>query len=169
MDSKSISEAAQSGGGITGADWAAFSTSIWRALQALQTGGSPQAGGAWNAGDAVSINGNLELRQLPSGRGQHLTAGDYNNDDEILETVQEVQINTSSFIGAIRHGRRHVQPDQQEWNHGWHGSGYGVFLAELSKRQRLFQIIRAPKLITKPPEPLGPGIPNPASQVPYLR
>ncbi|MGC2556522.1 MAG: carboxypeptidase-like regulatory domain-containing protein, partial [Candidatus Sulfotelmatobacter sp.] len=96
MTAESISELPQSGGGITGADWAAFNIYLPGA-GGTTNGRTSQAGGAWNAGDAVSINGNLPNfgNFLQDGTSTLLPAS-YNNDDEILETVQEVQINTSS-------------------------------------------------------------------------
>ncbi len=97
MDSKTMTELPQSGGGITGADWAAFNIYLPGAGGTTK-GRISQAGGAWNAGDAVSINGNLPNfgNFLQDGASTILPAS-YNNDDEIFETVSEVQINTSSF------------------------------------------------------------------------
>ncbi len=80
MQFKTMAELPQSGGGITGADWAAFKITC-RALQALQTGG-PRSPGARNAGDAVSINGNLPNfgNFLQDGASTLLPAKAYNSD-----------------------------------------------------------------------------------------
>ena len=62
------------------------------------TGRDVHVPSVWNAGDAVSINGNLPNFDnfLQDGASTILPAS-YNNDDEIFETIQEVQVNTSSF------------------------------------------------------------------------
>jgi len=93
---QSISEL-PSRGGIT-AQTGLLSTSIWRAFRHYKRGVS-QAGGAWNAGERFSINGNLPNFGNFLQDGQHLTAGELQQRRQILETVQEVQINTL-LLGA---------------------------------------------------------------------
>src|SRR5580658_5501211 len=58
LDSKALIELPQYGGGITGADWASFNIYLPGA-GGTTNGRVSLASGAWNAGDAVSINGNL--------------------------------------------------------------------------------------------------------------
>jgi len=152
MDSKSISELPQSGGGITGADWAAFN--IYLAGASGTTNGRvSQAGGAWNAGDAVSINGNLPNfgNFLQDGASTLLPAS-YNNDDEILETVQEVQINTSSFSAQYGMGGVMFNQISKSGTNGWHGSGYEFFSQNFLNANGYFNN-QAPKLITNPLNP----------------
>ncbi|MGA2019050.1 MAG: carboxypeptidase-like regulatory domain-containing protein [Candidatus Sulfotelmatobacter sp.] len=168
MESKTMSELPQSGGGITGADWASFN--IYLAGAGGTTNGRvSQAGGAWNAGDAVSINGNLPNfgNFLQDGASTLLPAS-YNNDDEIFETVQEVQINTSSFSAQYGMGGVMFNQISKSGTNSWHGSGYEFFSQNFLNANSYFND-QAPKLETNPLNPSGPEIPNPASQVPYLR
>jgi hypothetical protein len=168
MDSKTMSELPQSGGGITGADWAAFNIYLPGA-GGTTNGRVSQSGGAWNAGDAVSINGNLPNfgNFLQDGASTLLPAS-YNNDDEIFETVQEVQINTSSFSAQYGMGGVMFNQISKSGTNGWHGSGYEYFSQNFLNANGYFNN-QAPKFETNPLNPTGPQIPNPASQVPYLR
>ena len=168
MDAKTMTELPQSGGGITGADWAAFNIYLAGASGTTQ-GRTSQAGGAWNAGDAVSINGNLPNfgNFLQDGASTLLPAS-YNNDDEIFETVQEVQINTSSFSAQYGMGGVMFNQISKSGTNGWHGSGYEFFSQNFLNANGYFND-QAPKLKVNPLNPTGPEIPNPASQVPYLR
>ncbi|MGH9431159.1 MAG: carboxypeptidase regulatory-like domain-containing protein, partial [Terriglobia bacterium] len=92
-----IEELPQLGAGITGNDWANFNIYLPGAAGTTD-GRMSLGGGAWNAGDAVSINGNLPNFDnfLQDGASTILPAS-YNNDDAVFETIQEVQVNTSSF------------------------------------------------------------------------
>jgi hypothetical protein len=168
MDSKTMSELPQAGGGITGADWAAFNIYLAGASGTTQ-GRNSLGGGAWNAGDAVSINGNLPNfgNFLQDGASTLLPAS-YNNDDEIFETVQEVQVNTSSFSAQYGMGGVMFNQISKSGTNGWHGSGYEFFSQNFLNANGYFNN-QAPKLMTNPLNPTGPEIPNPASQVPYLR
>src|SRR5271170_588140 len=168
MDFKSISQLPQSGGGITGADWAAFNIYLAGASGATQ-GRTSQAGGAWNAGDAVSINGNLPNfgNFLQDGATTTLPAS-YNNDDAVLETVQEVQINTSSFSAQYGMGGVMFNQITKSGTNAWHGSGYEFFSQNFLNANSYFNN-QAPKLTTNNLDPSGPLIPNIAAQVPYLR
>src|SRR5579864_4922798 len=58
MESKTIEELPQMGAGITGADWASFNIYLPGA-GGTTAGRNAMGDGAWNAGDAVSVNGNL--------------------------------------------------------------------------------------------------------------
>lgn len=168
MDFKTISELPQSGGGITGADWASFN--IYLAGAGGTTNGRvSQAGGAWNAGDAVSINGNLPNfgNFLQDGASTTLPAS-YNNDDEVFETVQEVQINTSSFSAQYGMGGVLFNQISKSGTNSWHGSGYEFFSQSFLNANNYFNE-QAPKLVPNPLNPTGPEIPNTAAQVPYLR
>jgi len=168
MDFKTISELPQSGGGITGADWASFNIYLPGA-GGTTNGRTSQAGGAWNAGDAVSINGNLPNfgNFLQDGASTLLPAS-YNNDDEIFETIQEVQINTSSFTAQYGMGGVMFNQISKSGTNGWHGSGYEFFSQNFLNANTYFGD-QQPKLTTNNLNPTGPLIPNPAAQVPYLR
>jgi len=165
MDSKTMTELPQSGGGITGADWASFNIYLPGA-GGTTNGRVSQAGGAWNAGDAVSINGNLPNfgNFLQDGASTLLPAS-YNNDDEIFETVQEVQVNTSSFSAQYGMGGVMFNQISKGGTNSWHGSGYEFFSQNFLNANNYFSSA-APKTITTP---TGSQIPNPAAQVPYLR
>ena len=168
MTAKTMTELPQSGGGITGADWAAFNIYLPGA-GGTTNGRVSQAGGAWNAGDAVSINGNLPNfgNFLQDGASTLLPAS-YNNDDEIFETVQEVQINTSSFSAQYGMGGVMFNQISKSGTNGWHGSGYEYFSQNFLNANSYFND-QQPKTVTNPLNPSGPEIPNIASQVPYLR
>src|SRR5580693_1164086 len=168
MDAKTMTELPQSGGGITGADWAAFNIYLPGA-GGTTNGRVSQAGGAWNAGDAVSINGNLPNfgNFLQDGASTLLPAS-YNNDDEIFETIQEVQINTSSFSAQYGMGGVMFNQISKSGTNGWHGSGYEFFSQNFLNANTYFGD-QQPKLTTNNLNPTGPLIPNPAAQVPYLR
>src|SRR6202453_1030803 len=168
MDFKTISELPQSGGGITGADWASFNIYLPGA-GGTTNGRVSQAGGSWNAGDAVSINGNLPNfgNFLQDGASTLLPAS-YNNDDEIFETIQEVQINTSSFSAQYGMGGVMFNQITKSGTNGWHGSGY-EFFSQIFLNANTYFGDQQPKLTTNNLNPTGPLIPNPAAQVPYLR
>jgi hypothetical protein len=168
MDFKTISELPQSGGGITGADWASFNIYLPGA-GGTTNGRVSQAGGAWNAGDAVSINGNLPNfgNFLQDGASTLLPAS-YNNDDMIFEAVQEVQINTSSFSAQYGMGGVMFNQISKSGTNGWHGSGYEFFSQSFLNANTYFGD-QQPKFTTNNLNPTGPLIPNPAAQVPYLR
>ena len=168
FDSKTMLELPQSGGGITGADWAAFNIYLPGA-GGTTNGRVSQAGGAWNAGDAVSINGNLPNfgNFLQDGASTLLPAS-YNNDDEIFETVSEVQVNTSSFSAQYGMGGVVFNQISKSGTDAFHGSAYEYFSNDALNANGFFNKL-APKFITNPLNPSGPEIPNPAHQVPYLR
>ncbi|MGO9165389.1 MAG: carboxypeptidase regulatory-like domain-containing protein [Candidatus Sulfotelmatobacter sp.] len=165
MEFKTISELPQSGGGITGEDWAAFNIYLPGA-GGTTNGRTSQAGGAWNAGDAVSINGNLPNfgNFLQDGASTLLPAS-YNNDDEIFESIQEVQVNTSSFSAQYGMGGVMFNQISKSGTNAWHGSGYEFFSQNFLNANNYFNSTQAPTITT----PSGQVIPNPAAQVPYLR
>ncbi|HLY62418.1 MAG TPA: carboxypeptidase-like regulatory domain-containing protein [Terriglobia bacterium] len=168
MESKTIEELPQSGGGITGADWAAFNIYLPGA-GGTTNGRVSQAGGAWNAGDAVSINGNLPNFDnfLQDGASTILPAS-YNNDDAIFETVAEVQVNTSSFSAQYGMGGVVFNQISKGGTNRFHGSAYEYFSNDALNAAGYFAN-QAPLLKINPLNPNGPEIPNPAHGVPYLR
>ena len=168
LNSKNMVELPQAGGGITGADWAAFNIYLPGA-GGTTNGRTSLGGGAWNAGDAVSINGNLPNfgNFLQDGASTLLPAS-YNNDDEILETISEVQVNTSSFSAQYGMGGVVFNQISKSGTNGFHGSAYEYFSNDALNADGYFNK-QAPALKTNPLDPTGPEIPNPAHQVPYLR
>jgi hypothetical protein len=168
MESKTISELPQAGGGITGADWAAFNIYLPGAGGTTQ-GRNSMGSGAWNAGDAVSINGNLPNFDnfLQDGASTILPAS-YNNDDEIFETVAEVQINTSSFSAQYGMGGVVFNQISKGGTNGFHGSAYEFFSNNALNAAGYFNNQQS-VMRTNPLNPTGPQIPNPGHQVPYLR
>ncbi len=168
MDFKTISELPQSGGGITGEDWASFNIYLPGA-GGTTNGRTSQAGGAWNAGDAASIDGNLPNfgNFLQDGASTTLPAS-YNNDDEVFETIQEVQVNTNSFSAQYGMGGVMFNQISKSGSNSWHGSGYEFFSQNFLNANSYFNN-QAPKFVTNPLNPTGPEIPNTAAQVPYLR
>ncbi len=168
FESEKLIDLPQVGGGITGADWAAFN--IYLPGAGGTTNGRNSLGqGAWNAGDAVSINGNLPnfSNFLQDGASTILPAS-YNNDDEILETIAEVQVNTSSFSAQYGMGGVVFNQISKGGTNEYHGSGYEYFSNNFLNAKGYFNG-QAPPLITNPLNPTGPEISNPAYQVPYLR
>jgi hypothetical protein len=168
MEFKTMAELPQSGGGITGEDWASLNIYLPGA-SGTTNGRTSQAGGAWNAGDAASINGNLPNfgNFLQDGASTTLPAS-ANNDDEIFESIQEVQVNTSSFSAQYGMGGVMFNQISKSGTNGWHGSGYEFFSQSFLNANTYFNN-QQPKLITNNLNPTGPLIPNPAAQVPYLR
>jgi hypothetical protein len=168
FDSKTLDELPQFGSGITGADWASFNIYLPGA-GGTTNGRVSQAGGAWNAGDAVSINGNLPNfgNFLQDGASTVLPAS-YNNDDEILETISEVQINTNSFSAQYGMGGVVFNQISKSGTNDFHGSAYEYFSNTVLNAKGYFNG-QAPPLETNPLNPSGPEIANPAYAVPYLR
>ncbi|HTU33616.1 MAG TPA: TonB-dependent receptor [Candidatus Acidoferrum sp.] len=165
FDSRTLTELPQEGGGITGADWAAFNIYLPGAGAATE-GRVSLGGGAWNAGDAVSINGNLPNfgNFLQDGASTLLPAS-YNNDDEILDTISEVQVNTSSFSAQYGMGGVVFNQISKGGTDAFHGSAYEYFGNDALNADGYFNK-QAPAFITSP---TGSQIPNPAHGVPYLR
>ena len=156
MDFKTISELPQSGGGITGEDWASFNIYLPGA-GGTTNGRTSQAGGAWNAGDAASIDGNLPNfgNFLQDGASTTLPAS-YNNDDEVFETIQEVQVNTNSFSAQYGMGGVMFNQISKSGSNSWHGSGYEFFSQNFLNANSYFND-QQPKFDNKPPEPHGSG------------
>lgn len=168
MVSSDIAKLPQLGAGITGNDWANFNVYLPGAGGTTQ-GRNAMGRGAWDAGDAVSINGNLPNfgNFLQDGASTILPAS-YNNDDAIFSTIQEVQINTSSF--SAQYGMGGVLFDQitKSGTNAWHGSLY-EFLQNNGLNAAGYFNNQAPLTKVNPLNPSGPEIPNPAHAVPYLR
>jgi Carboxypeptidase regulatory-like domain len=168
MVGSQIQQLPQLGAGITGNDWANFNIYLPGAGGTTQ-GRNSLGGGAWNAGDAASINGNLPNFDnfLQDGASTILPAS-YNNDDEIFETISEVQVNTSSFSAEYGMGGVVFNQISKGGTNTWHGSAYEYLQNDALNAAGYFNN-QAPVKITNALNPTGPEIPNPAHAVPYLR
>lgn len=154
----------QLGAGITGNDWSNFAIYLPGASGATQ-GIAWLGGGAWNAGEAVSINGVLANygNFLLNGASTTLDAAS-NNDDAIFETIQEVQVNTSSFSAQYGMGGVVFNQITKSGTNTWHGSLYDYTQNTALNAAGYFNN-QAPLMITNPLNPTGPEIPNSAHAV----
>src|ERR1700751_3758765 len=124
MESKTIGELPQIGAGITGNDWANFNVLLPGAT-GTATAPSSEGSGAYNAGDAVSINGNLPnyANYLQDGGVVQLPVSN-NVDNTLFEAVQEVQITTSSCSAQYRIGGSVANQITKSGTNSFHGSAY---------------------------------------------
>jgi Carboxypeptidase regulatory-like domain len=127
FEAKTIGELPQIGAGITGNDWANFNILLPGAA------GSPtqpmsEGSGAYNAGDAVSINGNLPnyANYLQDGGVVQLPVSN-NVDNTLFSALQEVQITTSSFSAQYGIGGAVFNQITKSGNNTFHGSAYEYF------------------------------------------
>jgi len=127
LESKTISQLPQIGAGITGNDWANFNILLPGAGSSA-TQPSSEGSGAYNAGDAVSINGNLPnyANYLQDGGVVQLPVSN-NVDNTLFEAVQEVQITTSSFSAEYGIGGAVFNQITKSGTNGFHGSAYEYF------------------------------------------
>jgi hypothetical protein len=168
MVATTMDELPQLGAGITGNDWANFNIYLPGAGSTTQ-GRNAMGRGAWDAGDAVSINGNLPnfANFLQDGASTILPCS-YNNDDEIFETISEVQINTSSFSAQYGMGGIVFNQISKSGSNTFHGSAYDYTQNDAFNAAGYFNN-QAAVMKVNPLNPTGPEISNPAHQVPYLR
>ncbi len=124
LDAKTIQELPQIGAGITGNDWANFNILLPGAGSA-PTQPVSEGSGAYNAGDAISINGNLPnyANYLQDGGVVQLPVSN-NVDNTVFEAVQEVQITTSSFSAEYGIGGAVFNQITKSGSNGFHGSAY---------------------------------------------
>ena len=124
FEAKTINALPQIGAGITGNDWANFNIFLPGASSAPSQPQS-EGSGAYNAGDAVSINGNLPnyANYLQDGGVVQLPVSN-NVDNTLFEAVQEVQITTSSFSAEYGIGGAVFNQITKGGTNAWHGSAY---------------------------------------------
>src|SRR5215469_1926475 len=124
LEAKTIGELPQIGAGITGNDWANFNIFLPGASSAPSQPVS-EGSGAYNAGDAVSINRNLPnyANYLQDGGVVQLPVSN-NVDNTLFEAVQEVQVTTSSFSAEYGIGGAVFNQITKGGTNTWHGSGY---------------------------------------------
>jgi hypothetical protein len=94
-------------------------------LAALLEGWVSLGARTWNAEDAASINGKLAnfANFLQDGTSTILPAS-YNNDNEIFETIAEVQVNSFSFSGEYGMGGVVFNQISECGINTWRGSAY---------------------------------------------
>jgi hypothetical protein len=124
FEAKTINELPQIGSGITGNDWANFNIFLPGASSS-PTAPMSEGSGAYNAGDAVSINGNLPnyANYLQDGGVVQLPVSN-NVDNTLFEAVSEVQITTSSFSAEYGIGGAVFNQITKGGTNAFHGSGY---------------------------------------------
>jgi Carboxypeptidase regulatory-like domain len=124
MEAKTLNELPQIGAGITGNDWANFNIFLPGASSAPSQPSS-EGSGAYNAGDAISINGNLPnyANFLADGATVVLPVSG-NVDNSIFESISEVQITTSSFSAQYGIGGAVFNQISKSGSNTFHGSAY---------------------------------------------
>lgn len=124
LEGKTINELPQIGAGITGNDWANFAILLPGASSAPSQPMS-EGSGAYNAGDAVSVNGNLPMYTniLADGASVVLPVSG-NVDNSIFESISEVQVTTSSFSAQYGIGGAVFNQISKSGTNQFHGSAY---------------------------------------------
>ncbi len=127
FEAKTINELPQIGAGITGNDWANFNILLPGAAGS-PTAPSSEGSGAYNAGDAVSINGNLPnyANYLQDGGVVQLPVSN-NVDNTLFSALQEVQVTTSSFSAQYGIGGAVFNQITKSGSNSFHGSAYEYF------------------------------------------
>jgi hypothetical protein len=117
----------QIGAGITGNDWANFNIFLPGA-EGTPTAPASEGSGAYNAGDAVSINGNLPnyANYLQDGGVVQLPVSN-NVDNTLFSALQEVQITTSSFSAQYGIGGAVFNQITKSGTNSYHGTAYEYF------------------------------------------
>jgi Carboxypeptidase regulatory-like domain len=140
LDGRTMSELPQIGAGITGNDWANYNILLPGAGSAPSQPAS-EGGGAFNAGDAISINGNLPnyANYLQDGGVVQLPVSN-NVDNTLFEAVQEVQITTSSFSAEYGIGGAVFNQITKSGTNRFHGSAYEYFQNDMLNAAPFFGI-----------------------------
>ncbi|HEY6301927.1 MAG TPA: carboxypeptidase-like regulatory domain-containing protein [Terriglobales bacterium] len=127
LEAKTVSQLPQVGFGITGNDWANFNI-LLPGASSSPTQPSSEGSGSYNAGDAVSLNGNLPnyANFLQDGGVVQLPVSN-NVDNTLFEAVQEVQINTSTFSAEYGIGGAVFNQITKSGTNRFHGSAYEYF------------------------------------------
>ena len=136
----------QIGAGITGNDWANFNILLPGATSSPTAPGS-EGSGAYNAGDAVSINGNLPnyANYLQDGGVVQLPVSN-NVDNTLFSVLQEVQITTSSFSAQYGIGGAVFNQITKSGTNTYHGSAYEYWQNSVLNARPFFW---APNPVTK--------------------
>src|SRR5258708_4652592 len=122
LEGKTINELPQIGARITGNDWANFNIFLPGASSAPSQPSS-EGSGAYNAGDAISINGNLPnyANFLADGATVVLPVSG-NVDNSIFESISEVQVTTSSLSAQYGIGGAVFTQISKSGSNTFHGS-----------------------------------------------
>jgi hypothetical protein len=144
MEAKTIQELPQIGAGITGNDWANFNILLPGAA-GTSTAPASEGSGAYNAGDAVSINGNLPnyANYLQDGGVVQLPVSN-NVDNTLFEAVQEVQVTTSSFSAQYGIGGAVFNQITKSGTNRFHGSAYEYWQNDMLNASPKFWVNGAP-------------------------
>src|ERR1700689_3514877 len=123
-EAQTIGVLPQIGSGITGNDWANFNILLPGAAGSPTAPGS-EGSGSYNAGDAVSINGNLPnyANYLQDGGVVQLPVSN-NVDNTLFEAISEVQVTTSSFSAEYGIGGAVFNQITKSGTNSIHGSAY---------------------------------------------
>ena len=124
QEAQTMAQLPQIGAGITGNDWANFNILLPGAAGS-PTAPASEGSGAYNAGDAVSINGNLPnyANYLQDGGVVQLPVSN-NVDNTLFSALQEVQITTSSFSAQYGIGGAVFNQITKSGTNSFHGSAY---------------------------------------------
>jgi hypothetical protein len=140
LEARTIGALPQVGAGITGNDWANFNILLPGAAGS-PTAPASEGSGAYNAGDAISLNGNLPnyANYLQDGGVVQLPVSN-NVDNTLFEAVQEVQITTSSFSAEYGIGGAVFNQITKGGTNSFHGSGYEYFQSDKMNARPFFGI-----------------------------
>jgi Carboxypeptidase regulatory-like domain len=138
MEGKTIEALPQIGAGITGNDWANFNIFLAGASGAPSQPTS-EGSGAYNAGDAVSINGNLPnyANFLADGATVVLPVSG-NVDNSVFESISEVQVTTSSFSAQYGIGGAVFNQISKSGSNSFHGSAYEYWQNDVLNASNFF-------------------------------
>lgn len=144
LTEKTVEQLPQIGAGITGNDWANFNVLLPGAEGTASGAGGGEGSGNYNAGDAVSINGNLPnyANYLQDGAAVQLPVSN-NVDNLVFEAVQEVQVTTSSFSAQYGIGGAVFNQISKSGSNGFHGSAYEYWQNNILNAQPYFQVANA--------------------------
>src|ERR1700741_3141340 len=124
FEKQTIEKLPQIGAGITGNDWANFNVLLPGAAGSPTAPGS-EGSGSYNAGDAISINGNLPnyANYLQDGGVVQLPVSN-NVDNTLFSALSEVQITTSSFSAQYGIGGAVFNQITKSGTNTFHGTAY---------------------------------------------
>src|SRR5216683_3204198 len=138
LEAKTLNELPQIGAGITGNDWANFNIFLPGASGAPSQPSS-EGSGSYNAGDAISINGNLPnyANFLADGATVVLPVSG-NVDNSIFESISEVQVTTSSFSAQYGIGGAVFNQISKSGSNTFHGSAYEYWQNDILNASSFF-------------------------------
>jgi hypothetical protein len=156
-EARTIGVLPQIGAGITGNDWANFNILLPGAAGSPTAPGA-EGSGSYNAGDAISINGNLPnyANYLQDGGVVQLPVSN-NVDNTLFEAVSEVQVTTSSFSAEYGIGGAVFNQITKSGTNSFHGSAYEYWQNTILNAAPHF------------PTPTGPGGAFEPQQAPKFR